>query len=119
MKIRTMKVHAISIAIMLAGVAGMATAGGENTLPPVTVSGAAISQCVPPDAMGGAACDAFDRMIRANFTQREIGMLFGARTSYPEYLTGGVDRLQRRYDALVRQYLAGQRPPGVASLASK
>ena len=37
-------------------------------------------------------------------------MLFGARTSYPEYLTGGIDRVQRRYELLTQQYLAAQSP---------
>lgn len=113
-----MKFHTIAIAIALAGVTGMAAAASGNTLSPVAVSGAAIAQCVPPDDAAGSACDRFDEMIRANFTAREIGMLFGNRTSYPEYRTGGIDRLQRRYNALVQAFLAAQ-PGEAGALAAK
>jgi hypothetical protein len=109
-----MKFHAISIAIVLAGVAGIAAAG--NTMQAVTVSGSAIAQCAPPDDTAGRACDRFHDLIRKNFTAREIGMLFGNRSSYPEFLTGGIDRLQRRYEALMQAYLAGQIPVQAASL---
>src|SRR6185312_8561348 len=53
------------------------------------VSGAPVSECTPPNEGTGHDCYAFDRMIRANFTPRQIGMLFGHSTSYPESLTGG------------------------------
>lgn len=114
-----MNVRAISIAIVLAGFTGVAAAGHGNTMQPVTVSGSAIAQCVPPNDNGGAACEGFHRLIRAHFTPREIGMLFGNRTAYPEYLTGGIDRLQRRYEAFVQRYLAGQMPAEADSLAGK
>ena len=114
-----MKFHATAIAIALAGITGMAAAAsGSSTLSPLAVSGAAIAQCVPPDDAAGSACERFDEMVRANFTAREIGMLFGNRTSYPEYRTGGIDRLQRRYNTLLQAWLAAQ-PGQAGALAAK
>ncbi|HEY9111544.1 MAG TPA: hypothetical protein VIM92_07210 [Rhodanobacteraceae bacterium] len=60
----------------------------------------------PPNDHTGRACDDFSQLVRANFSAREIGMLFGASTSYPESLTGGVERLQKRYQALLQGYVA-------------
>lgn len=114
-----MKLSAVSIAIILAGIAGTAAAGNADTLAPVDVSGTAIAQCVPPDDAGGSACDRFHDLIRANFTRREIGMLFGARSSYPENRVGGFDRVQRRYQALVQAYLTAQPQAGAGSVAAK
>jgi hypothetical protein len=102
-----MKLSAISIAIILAGAAGAAFAGGQaDVMPAVNVQAEAVSACVPPNDTRGHACDDYDRFLRANFSSREIGMLFGYQTSYPESLTGGIDRLQRRYDVLLQQYIA-------------
>lgn len=102
-----MKLSAISIAIVLASLAGVASAAGQSrVLPSVVVSGVDVSACTPPNGTMGHACDAYGQFLRANFTSREIGMLFGARTSYPENLTGGIDRLQKRYDTLLQQFIA-------------
>ncbi|HET7930086.1 MAG TPA: hypothetical protein VFL63_01680, partial [Rhodanobacteraceae bacterium] len=54
------------------------------------------------------ACDSYNAFLRANFSSRQIGMLFGYQTSYPEYRTGGIDRLQRRYQSLLQQWVASQ-----------
>lgn len=115
-----MKLSAISIAIAFAGFAGVAFAGqsGGTTLMPVTVSSSAWSECTPPNDTSGHACDAFNQLVRTNFSTREIGMLFGAATSYPEYRNGGIDRLQRRYQVVMQQYLAAQRA-GNAQIAAK
>jgi len=103
-----MKLQIITIAIAFAGFAGAAAAQNPNhALSPVVVSGV-VAACAPPSA--APACGDFHRFIRANFSSREIGMLFGDRTSYPEYLTGGIDRVQRRYELLTQQYLAAQSP---------
>jgi hypothetical protein len=103
-----MKLQAITIAVAFAGFAGAAAAQNSNqALSPVVVSGEAAA-CTPPSAE--PACGNFHRFIRANFSAREIGMLFGDRTSYPEYLTGGIDRVQRRYEVLTQQYFAAQSP---------
>ncbi|MBS0432332.1 MAG: hypothetical protein JSS21_08010 [Proteobacteria bacterium] len=101
-----MKLHAITIAIAMAAFAGAAAAGNQQTMSPVYVSPADVAACTPPS--DAPACGNFHRWIRANFSEREIGMLFGARTSYPESLTGGIDRLQKRYQALVQEYVAQQ-----------
>lgn len=103
-----MKLHAIpiTIAIAIAGIAGTAAAGDRRVLPPVVVSASDLSGCAPPTA--AAACENFHYWIRANFSEREIGMLFGARTSYPEYLTGGVERLHERFQTLVQEYVAAR-----------
>lgn len=106
-----MKLHAIPIAIVLAGFAGAAVAGNQQALPQVNVSAAASSICQPPS--DAAACENFHRWIRANFSEREIGMLFGARTSYPENLSGGIERLHGRYQALLQEYVAVQAAAGV------
>jgi hypothetical protein len=104
-----MKLSAITIATILAGLAGVASAAGQNkVMPEVNVQAAGISACTPPNDTTGHACDGYDQFLRANFTAREIGMLFGYQTSYPESLTGGIDRLHKRYDALLQQYIAAQ-----------
>lgn len=115
-----MKLSAISIAIVLASVVGVASAAGPvKVMQPITVSGAPVSECTPPNEGTGHDCYAFNRMIRANFTPRQIGMLFGHSTSYPESLTGGIERLQRRYQALVQQFVAAQRAASGAHFAAK
>jgi hypothetical protein len=57
--------------------------------------------CTPPDSR--AVCVAWHAEIRRNFTAYEIGMLFGARTSYPNY-GASLDRLQARYNALQSEF---------------
>lgn len=110
-----MKLSTFAIAIVMAGVVGVASAGQPETLPTVSVHASPLSQCTVPTDQAGHACDAFDQLVRANFTPREIGMLFGYRTSYPEYRTGGVDRLQRRYQAVVQQYVTMQQAAAKAA----
>lgn len=101
-----MKLHAITIAIAIAGFNGTAAAGNHQVLPTVHIFAVDIAACTPPT--DAPACEDFHRWIRANFSEREIGMLFGARTSYPESLTGGIEHLQKRYQALVLEYVAAQ-----------
>jgi hypothetical protein len=115
-----MKLSAISIATAIAGFAGVAFAGQSagTMLSPVTVSSAAWPGCTPPNDTSGHACDAFNDLVRANFSAREIGMLFGAATSYPEHRNGGIDRLQQRYQVVMQQYLAAQQA-GSAQIAAK
>lgn len=113
-----MKISAISIAIVLAGVVGVASAAGQHkVMQPITVSGASVAQCTPPS--GDPACAGFHRWIRANFTEREIGMLFGASTAYPEYATGNFERLERRYHAKLHDYLAAQQAAVGTEVAAK
>lgn len=106
-----MKLRAISIAFAIAGFAGTAAASNQNqALPPVQVSVYDVSGCAPPT--DASACEPFHYWVRANFSRREIGMLFGSRTSYPEYLTGGIDRLQKRYQVLVQEFVAARSAAG-------
>lgn len=119
-----MKLHAITTAIALAGFAGIAMADKPaqtarvETMPSITVSAAAF-ECTPPNDHTGHRCDAFNDLIRANFSPRQIGMLFGHRSSYPESLTGGIDRLQRRYQLVVQQYVAAQQAASKTSVAEQ
>jgi len=82
-------------------VAGYAAA--QETLEPVIVDhvdGYWIAQnCTPPAS--APECAGFHEMIRQHFTDREIGMLFGAATAYPEYRTS-YSQVRERYDNLVR-----------------
>lgn len=55
--------------------------------------------CTPP--ADAPACADFHALLRANFTQRELGMLFGASTAHPEYLAS-YDRTRERYAMLMR-----------------
>lgn len=104
-----MKMPTISfaIAIAIAGVAGTAVAGNQATLPPLQVSASEVWSCEPPaDAPN---CGNFHRWLLANFSEREIGMLFGTPSSYPEYLSGGLKTLHRRYERKVlHEYLAAR-----------
>ncbi len=110
MKLRTIS---ISIVIAIAGFTSAAAAGQSvEALRPIIVSGSTTAQCVPPNDHTGHACDGFNQLIRANFSAREIGMLFGASTSYPESQTGGIERLQKRYNMLLQEFVAAQNAPG-------
>jgi len=61
------------------------------------------------------ACTAWHRVIRANFSQREIGILFGTATSYPEYATSYA-RIKGRYERLQGEFLAERLPARTASV---
>lgn len=108
-EVNTMKLGTVSFAIALVVTAGTAAAAGQNqVLEPIVVHGGVAALCTPPNGATGHVCDGYDQLVRANFTSREIGMLFGYQTSYPENLTGGIDRVRQRYDALVQRYLTAQ-----------
>lgn len=115
-----MKSSTLAIAIVLAGIAGAASAAGQDkVMGPITIAGAPVSECAPPNDQTGHRCDAFNQMLRANFSRREIGMLFGYQTSYPESQTGGIDRLQKRYQAMLQEYVAAHGRARKANLAAK
>jgi len=63
--------------------------------------------CTPPSS--SALCSALHAQIRSQFSLREIGMLFGARTSYPEAQTA-YDGLHVRYRNLLREVAANIAP---------
>src|SRR4051794_28894001 len=56
--------------------------------------------CAPPTA--AKACADSHAAIRRNFSMHEIGMLFGAATSYQEYPTA-YGRVRTKYAAFVRE----------------
>lgn len=115
-----MNFRAISVAIVLAGLAGTAVAAGQGrTMQSVTVTGTPVSACTPPNDSSRHACDAYNQMLRANFSAREIGMLFGYQTAYPESLAGGVDRLQHRYQVVLQEFVAAQQRAEEARVAAK
>ncbi len=106
-----MKTSLLSIAIALSAAASIAQADPQSPLSPVVVHSERSSvkgphsgytlDCTPPNAV--AECAAFHKEIRRNFSDREIGMLFGSVTAYPESRTS-YDRTARRYDAFTRAY---------------
>ena len=59
--------------------------------------------CAPPSDL--VACTAWHQVIRANFSPREIGILFGTATSYPEYATSYA-RIKSRYARLHDEFSA-------------
>lgn len=115
-----MKRSIISTAITMAAIAGIysGNAAAQN-LAPVSVSANSVAAaCTPPN--DSPACDAFHAAIRAHFSARQIGILFGAITPYPENLTGARDRLMERYGAFVQEYQASlTQKPNESSVASR
>lgn len=86
-------------AIGLSAASVIAAAG--QSLAPVNVNAQLKVDCTPPNSQ--AVCAAWHEAIRRSFSQREIGMLFGARTAYPEYLTSYA-KVKARYDALQGEF---------------
>jgi len=78
-----------------------ATASAGQELQPVTVRDMNIASCSPPT--NAKVCDAWHAEIRRNFSEREIGMLFGARTAYPEYRTT-FSSVENRYNHLLTSF---------------
>lgn len=81
----------------------IAGAADRQSLATVDVQGSSQSDCTPPNDR--AICAAWHEEIRRNFTSREIGMLFGAATSYPEYKTA-YSQVKARYDRLQGEFAA-------------
>lgn len=113
-----MKPHAI---VMFAAAIATTAAWGQSAsrLQPIYAIASPGTECAPPNDHMGHACDAFNGMIRANFTPREIAVLFGPRTTHSEYVAGGVDALQKRYQAVVQQYDLAQQQARAAQIASQ
>lgn len=63
------------------------------------------ANCMPPSDL--VACTAWHQVIRANFSPREIGILFGTATSYPEYATSYA-RIKNRYARLHDEFSAAR-----------
>ncbi|GAA0722654.1 hypothetical protein [Dokdonella soli] len=92
---------AITIITSLCAASGLAGAGDnpQRTLAPITVQRGQANDCTPPSS--DKACATLHAQIRHDFSKREIGMLFGARTSYPESLTS-YGRVHARYESFLR-----------------
>lgn len=71
------------------------------------------TSCVPPSDL--VACTAWHQVIRANFSPREIGILFGTATSYPEYATSYA-RIKSRYERLQGAFTAERVPARTVSV---
>jgi hypothetical protein len=69
-----------------------------------------VQNCTPPAA--APECAGFHALIRQSFSEREIGMLFGAATAYPEYRTS-YNSVRERYESLLR-YVEDHGLPAVA-----
>lgn len=107
-----MKSHQLVIAVGLFAFAAIASAGeSQSPLKTVTVHpapspaqaapGGYTLDCTPPNS--AIECAAFHKEIRRNFSSREIGMLFGASTAYPESRSA-YSKVAQRYDAFTRLY---------------
>lgn len=107
-----MTLHKIAIAAALALTSGFAVAQDDPELTAVIVRGispAALEDCTPPNAVDSPLCAAWQDTIRRHFTDREIGMLFGAATAYPEYRTT-YSWVKERYQWLQYDFAANYRP---------
>ncbi|HET7778522.1 MAG TPA: hypothetical protein VFL07_08215 [Rudaea sp.] len=98
---RTLFAVAISLATM--GYACAEVVYEDQVLAPVIVEHVDVDRlvqnCTPPQS--APECASFHELIRQSFTEREIGMLFGAATSYPEYRTS-YNSVRERYESLLR-----------------
>jgi len=111
---RTLFAIAISVATM--GYACAEVLYDDQVLAPVIVEHVDINRlvqnCTPPQA--APECAGFHELIRQSFTEREIGMLFGAATAYPEYRTS-YNSVRERYESLLR-YVEDHGLPAVAMI---
>jgi hypothetical protein len=91
----------LGVTTALLAVSGLCSAASDTlqrTLTPITVSHGTPLDCTPPSSE--EACAFMHAQIRHVFNKREIGMLFGARSSYPEYLAS-YEHVSQRYQAFL------------------
>ena len=95
------RLTSIVIGAGLLVVASLANANTNGQLAAVSVHQDRLSaaDCTPPNDF--KECADFHAAIRRNFSPHEIGMLFGAATSYQEYKTS-FDRVRARYAVFLR-----------------
>ena len=96
--------------------AGVSMQGDELQIAPSMVESApneVDANCAPPSDL--VACTTWHQVIRANFSPREIGMLFGTATSYPEYATSYA-RIKSRYERLQGTFSAERLPARAVSV---
>ena len=100
------------LAIALVTATGFASAA-DQSLAPVTVENSSHAiDCTPPNDQ--PECAKLHALIRNNFSSREIGMLFGASTSYPEY-RASYQRTKERYAKFLREVEADNQSLAVAA----
>ncbi len=105
---------AIAISLATVGYACAEVVYEDQVLAPVVVEHVDVNRlvqnCTPPQS--APECASFHELIRQSFSEREIGMLFGAATSYPEYRTS-YNSVRERYESLLR-YVEDHGLPTVA-----
>ena len=81
--------------------------------PPFATEARPLGDCTPPSDL--PSCEDLHKALRASFTSRELGMLFGAASSYPEYLTS-YNSVRERYGRFLNEYetVADYRPVAMA-----
>jgi hypothetical protein len=100
------------LAIALFTATGFACAA-DQSLAPVTVQDSSRTiDCTPPN--DDAACAKLHAAIRSNFSSREIGMLFGSVTAYPESKTS-YQRTKERYAKFLHEIDAENQSLAVAA----
>ncbi|MEP7044523.1 MAG: hypothetical protein ABI843_15765 [Dokdonella sp.] len=96
---KTMLVLTLTTSLLAASGTAFARDNPDRTLAPITIHRDTLPDCTPPSAK--SACAPLHAQIRHVFSKREIGLLFGNRTSYPEYWTS-YDLVRARYQAFLR-----------------
>ncbi|MBS0380949.1 MAG: hypothetical protein JSR56_00835 [Proteobacteria bacterium] len=102
-----MKFSAISIAIVLAGIAGVASAAGQvKVFPQIKVSGApVVAGCSPSVHPNSQACRALREAILAHYSAWQLSVIYGTTTPHLAYInTGARDRLVSDYGHFLQQY---------------
>lgn len=102
-----MKLSAISIAIVIAGIAGVASAAGQvKALPQVKVSGTpVVAGCSPALHPNSPACRALRAAVLARYPAWQLGVIYGATTPNQVYIdTGARKRLVSDYERFLQRY---------------
>ncbi|HZX92151.1 MAG TPA: hypothetical protein VFE67_16065 [Rudaea sp.] len=113
---RTMLTAMLLTAFASQSHAAVSMQGDELQIAPSMVEfapGKLDAACAPPTDL--VACKAWHKVIRANFSPREIGILFGTATSYPEYATS-YTRIKGRYERLQGEFSGERLSPRTASV---
>lgn len=95
-----------SIAIMLAFAIGVGSAAGQNPATRPTAVDGPVAQCTTPKNLAEPACERFRKLLQANFNQHELDVLFRRRPPPGGRPDGQLQQLQKRYSAVIQQYLA-------------
>lgn len=102
-----MKLSAISIAIVIAGIAGVASAAGQvKALPQVKVSGTpVVAGCSPALHPNSPACHALRTAILAHYPAWQLGVIYGATTPNQVFVDSGArKRLVSNYEQFLQRY---------------